>query len=179
MTPALRGDGLFWEIMVWLHFPIRTCSVFLALEAPLRLLDFDEVDARPSSEGLDRLRCSKSNLALFLGHPDREFLRACCTSFLSLMRSSKASRTFVLKIFRNPHLMFNIPNLEPVLARHLGGAITSARHLGTPCAEEGGLKNGLGFTEISPDRAPSRLCSSRCGLRLPSSSVIFWPMWAK
>ena len=165
--------------MVWHRFPIRTCSVFLVLEAPLRLLDFDEVDARPSSDGLDRLRFSKSNLALFVGRPDRESLHARFASFVSLVCCSRASRTFVLKIFRNPHRMFNTPSLEPVLARHLGGAITSACRRGTPCTEDGGLKNGLGFTERAPDKAPSRLCSSHSGLGLPFSSVIFWPMWAR
>ena len=51
LRPVLRGEGFFWETMVWLRFPIRTCSVFLVLEAPLRLLDLEDVEARPSSDG--------------------------------------------------------------------------------------------------------------------------------
>ncbi len=62
--------------MIWHRFPILTFRIFLTLEAPLRLLDLEEVEGQTSSEGLECRRCSMSSLALFGVLSDKESLRA-------------------------------------------------------------------------------------------------------
>ena len=77
------------------------------------MLDLEEVEARPSSEGLECRRCSMSNLTLFGALSDKESLRA---RFLSppVLCCARAVRTFFSKSLRNAHLMFM--TLSPVPA---------------------------------------------------------------
>ncbi len=94
--PALRGEEAFGDTRVWHCFPSLTFRIFFVLVGPLRLLDLDEVDVRPSSGGLERRRCSRSSLALFDSLSERESLRARFFS-LSAPCCARSARTFFSK----------------------------------------------------------------------------------